>query len=100
MFEIKTSIWPIVDNIIHIQTVQAKFIEALKNVKIDDKYPYIQKEFKSILMCDHNPLEAKYEAQNSTIKKKNLIYSGFQIGITFVNRLNNNIRDLHKKLIV
>ena len=51
-------------------------------------------------MCDHNPIEVQLRADksDSVLKNKNLIYSGVQVGITFVNTLNNNIRGLNKKI--
>ena len=51
-------------------------------------------------MCNHNLIEVQLTADyyNSLLKNKNLIYSGVQVGITFVNILNNNIRELNKKI--
>ena len=102
IFEIKTSIKPILANIQTIKKHQARFIEALKNVKVDneDKDSDKDKEFIEILMCDNNPLIAEKEAKEkeSQLNNKILIYSGVQIGITFINRLNNNIRNLNKEL--
>ena len=100
LFEIKTSVYRIVDKIVEIRNSQSKFIEALKNVKINGEKPYANKIYKSVLMCDNNSLIADEvaHAENSIIKNKPLIYSGFQVGITFINRLNNNLKDLYKEI--
>ena len=98
IFEIKTSIWPIMRSIYNIKKVQEKFIEALNNIKIGNSNPKIGKVFKNILVCDNNPIVAEEVAKNSVIRKRTLLYSGFQVGITFVNRLNDNIKDLNKKI--
>ena len=100
LFEMKTSVWLIEDRIQQIENAQSKFINALKNVKIIDENPYSKKAFKSILMCDNNSLISDKVANNtnSVIKNKTLIYSGFQVGITFVNRLNNNLKALYKEI--
>ena len=98
VFEIKILIHDIIDNLNDIEKKQNRFINALKRVKINGNSPNGNKVFKSILMCDHNPVEAKEKAENSVIKNKNVIYSSPQVGITVLNRLNNNIRDLHKEV--
>ena len=49
-------------------------------------------------MCDDNYLKAKEGANDKKLNNKTLIYSGFQVGITHINRLNNNIKDLYKKI--
>ena len=98
VFEIKILIQDIIDKLNDIEKRQNRFINALKRVKINGKFPNKGKKFKSILMCDHNPVEAKEKAENSVIKNKNVIYSSPQVGITVLNRLNNNIRDLHKEV--
>ena len=51
-------------------------------------------------MCDNNSLIADdvAHAENSIIKNKALIYSGFQVGITFINRLNNNLKYLYNEI--
>ena len=98
VFEIKILIKDIIDKLKDIEKKQNRFINALKRVKINGNSPNGNKVFKSILMCDHNPVEAKEKAENSVIKNKNVIYSSPQVGITVLNRLNNNIRDLHKEV--
>ena len=67
----------------------------MNNIKIDNRNSNIGKIFKKILIYDNNPLVAD-EAKNSAIWNRTLLYSGFQVGITFVNRLNNNIKELNK----
>jgi len=69
----------------------------LKNIKVDGENPYEGKTFQRILMCDNNYQKAKEGANNKKLNNT-LIYSGFQVGITHINRLNNNIRDLYKKI--
>ena len=49
-------------------------------------------------MCDSNYKEAKDGAKDEKLNNKTLIYSGFQVGITHINRLNNNIKDLYKEI--
>ena len=68
----------------------------MNNIKIDNRNSNIGKIFKKILIYDNNPLVAEEEAKNSAIWNRTLLYSGFQVGITFVNRLNNNIKELNK----
>ena len=97
LFEIKASIDLITKDIEKIEKVQKKFIEALKNIKVDGENPYEGKTFQRILMCDNNYQKAKEGANNKKLNNT-LIYSGFQVGITHINRLNNNIRDLYKKI--
>ena len=94
----KTSIKPILDDITKIEITQTLFIEALKNVKREEKDPNKKEEFIKVLMCDNNPIIAAKEAENPSIKDKNLIYSGVQVGITFVNKINNNMKDLFKEI--
>ena len=51
-------------------------------------------------MCDHNWVKVRNIAinENSKFKNSSLLYSGIQLRITFVNTLNNNIKDFHKKI--
>ena len=51
-------------------------------------------------MCDHNRVKVRNIAinENSKFKNSSLLYSGIQLRITFVNTLNNNIKDLHNKI--
>ena len=75
------------------------FKHALQNVKIKDNYPFA-KNFVNVLMCDNNLIfdKEKLEKNVLRLKNKNLVYSGFQLGITYLNQLNNNIRDLHDEI--
>ena len=98
LFEIKTKIGKILDDIQKIEIVQKKFIEALENVEVDKKNPHKGQKFQRILMCDNNYSEAKEGAKDEKLNNKALIYSGFQVEITHINRLNNNIKDLYKKI--
>ena len=100
IFEIKVQVKDIIEKFKKIEAHQNRFIHALKKVKVNKDYAFTKTEFKSILMCDHNPIEVQLRADksDSVLKNKNLIYSGVQVGITFVNTLNNNIRGLNKKI--
>lgn len=101
IFEIKVLINDIINSIEDIEKKQTRFINALKNVKINDIFPDKEKKFKSILMCDHSPIDAKNQAiikKDTTLKNSNIIYSGVQLGISFVNTLNNNLKDLNRKI--
>ena len=96
IFELKVSIDNLLKKISEVEEHQAVFKEALNNVKINNNCPF-SKNFTSILMCDNNPIVAQEKAQkkDSLLRNKNLIYSGFQLGITYLNRINTNIRDMH-----
>ena len=102
IFEIKVLINDIIRDKERIEDKQQRFIYALKNVKINGEFQNKGKNFKYILMCDHNPIEVKEIANNvnSKFKISSLRYSGIQLGITFVNTLNNNIKILNKKIDV
>ena len=102
VFEMKVLLNDIIKDIDKIERRQQIFMYALKNVKINGEFPNKNYNFKSILMCDHNPIEVKNRAtkENSKFKISSLLYSGVQLGITFVNTLNNNIKVLNKKIDV
>ena len=96
IFELKVSIDNLLEKISEVEEHQAVFKEALNNVKINNNCPF-SKNFTSILMCDNNPIVSQKKAQkkDSLLRNKNLIYSGFQLGITYLNHINTNIRDMH-----
>ena len=77
IFEIKVKINDIIEDLKKIEYHQNRFIHALQQAKVDNDYAYKKKEFKSILMCDHNHIEVQLTADynNSLLKNKNLIYS-------------------------
>ena len=64
LFEIKTKIDTILDDIQKIEMVQKKFIEALENVEVNKTNPYKGQKFQRILMCDNNYSEAKKGAKD------------------------------------
>ena len=99
IFELKVSIYGLLKDLPKVEKVQTTFKEALDNVKINGECPF-SKNFISILMCDNSPIDAQEKAQKkgSLIEKKNLIYSGFQLGITYLNHINNNIRNLYGEI--
>ena len=103
VFEIKVQISDILNEIEKIENKQNRFINALKHVKINGVFPDAKKDYKSIFMCDHNPIYVqKMARKDERLKygKSSLLYSGVQLGITFVNTLNNNIKGLNKKIDV
>jgi len=101
LFEIKVQISDILKDIEKIENKQNRFINALKHVEINGVFPDAKKDYKSIFMCDHNPIYVRNKAiKDEKLKsgKSSLLYSGVQLGITFVNTLNNNIKGLNKKI--
>ena len=99
IFEIKVSIDTIIKGMKGIVKDQKRFKYALQNVRIKNKCPF-PNNFISILMCDNNPQLAQENVEKNVFlfRNKNLIYSGFQLGITYINQINNNIRDLHEEI--
>ena len=99
IFEIKVSLDTFIKKMKDIVKDQKMFKHALQNVKIKDNYPFA-KNFVNVLMCDNNLIfdKEKLEKNVLRLKNKNLVYSGFQLGITYLNQLNNNIRDLHDEI--
>ena len=57
----------------HIDQVQKRFFEALKNAKFNNKSLYEIKELKKVLICDQNPIIAREKIKESNIKDKNFI---------------------------
>ena len=95
-FKTKTNI--ILEKINHIEQVEEKFFEALKNAKFNNKSLNEIKELKKVLICSQNPIIAKEKIKKWDIKDKNFIYSFPQVGIPYILRLNKNLKDLNKKV--
>ena len=97
-FETKTNVDLIFEKMNHIDQVQQRFFEALKNAKFNNKSLYEIKELKKVLICDQNPIIAREKIKESNIKDKNFIYSSPQVGISYILRINKNLKDLNNSV--
>ena len=103
LFKIKTNINTIIKNFEDIEKHKERFVEAYNNICLSKKNKYNIKNSELILICNRGRIYSKdkiklnEEKLMSNDKNKHFIFSGSQIGVGIVLRLQKNIKSLKKE---